>query len=189
PTFFDFNAEGVSPRWVSFVKNIIAEVAPDFTMKRMLDDYYDRFYNKLAVSNTQLRANGFQPAKDLAAWKLHVQQHWSKVSAINVETFDVANHPLPVGQKLDAKVTVALGGLAAEFVGVELVFFKRINENELELVRVTPLKLENKANGQATYHVAVDPKLAGVYEFGFRIYPHHPLLANRQGLNLVHWVA
>jgi glycogen phosphorylase len=189
PTFFDFNAEGVSPHWVSYVKNIIAEVAPDFTMKRMLDDYYDRFYNKLAVSNAQLRANSFQSAKDLAAWKLHVQQHWSKVSAVNVETFDVANHSLPVGQKLDAKVTVALGGLAAEFVGVELVFFKRINENELDLVRVAPLNLQRTGNGQATYSVAVDPKLAGVYEFGFRIYPHHPLLANRQGLNLVHWVA
>jgi len=71
---------------------------------------------------------------------------------------------------------------------VELVFFKRINENELHLVRVAQLELKDKAHDQATYSVAIDPKLAGVYEFGFRIYPHHPLLANRQGLNLVHWV-
>ena len=81
-----------------------------------------------------------------------------------------------------------LGSLAAEYVGVEMVIFKRINENELELVRVNQLSLQEKGHGTARYAISVDPELAGVYEFGFRIYPHHPLLANRQGLNLVHWV-
>lgn len=188
PTYFDFNEEGISPRWVSYVKNIIAEVAPFFTMQRMLHHYYERFYNKLFSAIATLRKDDFKPAKELAAWKDYVRQHWSKVHTIEVDTFDASNHPLPIGQKMEAKITVALGSLAAEYVGVELVFFKRINENELDLVRVAQLELKDKGNGQATYAVAIDPKLAGVYEFGFRIYPHHPLLANRQGLNLVHWV-
>ncbi|WP_367390346.1 alpha-glucan family phosphorylase [Lewinella sp. LCG006] len=188
PTYFDFNEEGISPRWVSYVKNIIAEVAPFFTMQRMLHHYYERFYNKLFSAIDTLRKDDFKPAKELAAWKDYVRQHWSKVHTIEVDTFDASNHPLPIGQKMEAKITVALGSLAAEYVGVELVFFKRINDNELDLVRVAQLELKDKGNGQATYAVAIDPKLAGVYEFGFRIYPHHPLLANRQGLNLVHWV-
>jgi hypothetical protein len=29
---------------------------------------------------------------------------------------------------------------------------------------------------------------AGVYEYGFRIFPTHPLLAHRQDLALVKWV-
>lgn len=188
PTYFDFNEEGISPTWVSYVKNIIAEVAPFFTMQRMLHHYYERFYSKLFNSIDTVRKNDYQPAKELAAWKQHVQQHWSKVHAVNVDTFDAANHPLPIGKKMEAKITVALGSLAAESIAVELVFFKRINENELDLVRSAELELKDKGHGQATYAVNIDPKLAGVYEFGFRIYPHHPLLVNRQGLNLVHWV-
>lgn len=188
PTYFDFNEEGISPRWVGYVKNIISEVAPFFTMQRMLHHYYERFYNKLFKAIDTVREDDFRPAKELAAWKEHVRQHWAKVHTVNIDTFDASNHPLPIGQKMEATITVGLGSLAAEYVGVELVFFKRVNENDLDLVRVAQLELKDKGHGQATYSVAIDPKLAGVYEFGFRIYPHHPLLANRQGLNLVHWV-
>lgn len=188
PTYFDFNEAGVSPKWVSYVKNIIAEVAPFFTMQRMLHHYYERFYSKLFKSIDTLREDQYRPAKELAAWKSYVRQHWTAVSTAEVKTFDAANHALPIGQKMDASITVNLGKLAAEYIGVELVFFKRIDENELELVRISNLALTEKGNGQATYTISIDPKLAGVYEFGFRIYPHHPLLANRQGLNLVHWV-
>jgi glucan phosphorylase len=188
PTYFDFDETGISPRWVSYVKNIIAEVAPEFTMQRMLHHYYERFYNKLYHSIQQVRADNYEPAKELAAWKKNVKQHWSKVSVIDAEMFDSANHPLPVGQDMSAKITVAQGSLDPEHVGVELVFFKRQNEKDLKLVRTVPLSITSKGNGQATYEVSVDPQLAGVYEYGFRIYPQHPLLANRQGLNLVHWV-
>ncbi|MEL6658101.1 MAG: alpha-glucan family phosphorylase [Bacteroidota bacterium] len=188
PTYFDFDESGVSPKWVSYVKNIIAEVAPYFTMQRMLHHYYERFYSKLFGTAANLRENNYQAAKELAAWKEHVRQHWSNVHEVQVDTFDSSNHPLPIGEKLDTSITVALGSLAAEHVGVEMVFFKRINENELELVRVAQLSLQDKGHGKARYALSVDPELAGVYEFGFRIYPHHPLLANRQGLNLVRWV-
>lgn len=188
PTYFDFNEAGVSPKWVSYVKNIIAEVAPFFTMQRMLHHYYERFYNKLFNSAATLRNEQYRAAKELAAWKEHVRQHWANVHSTEVDTFDSSNHPLPIGEKVNASITVALGSLAAEYVGVEMVFFKRIDEDELELVRVAQLKLQDKGHGQARYAISIDPELAGVYEFGFRIYPHHPLLANRQGLNLVHWV-
>jgi starch phosphorylase len=188
PTYYDTNTEGISERWVSYVKHIIAEVAPIFTMQRMLHHYYERFYNKLAVSSAAVREDSFRPAKELAQWKQFVQLHWQEVHATEVETFDVVNHPLPVGEKLNAKVVLHLGNLAAEYVGVELAFFKRINDNELKVVKVKPFKLVAEAEGQATYEVSVDPELAGVLEFGFRVFPHHPLLANRQSLNLVHWV-
>ncbi|MCB0636614.1 MAG: alpha-glucan family phosphorylase, partial [Lewinella sp.] len=64
PTYFDFNEAGYSPSWVHYVKQIIAEVAPHFTMKRMLDDYYDRFYNQLFDSIKALRKNKLQPARE-----------------------------------------------------------------------------------------------------------------------------
>jgi alpha-glucan phosphorylase-like protein len=47
PMYFGRNAEGVPEKWVKFIKNNISEIAPHFTMKRMLDDYFDRYYYKL----------------------------------------------------------------------------------------------------------------------------------------------
>ena len=47
PTYYDQNEAGISEKWVDYIRNIIAEVAPDFTMKRMIDHYIERFYHKL----------------------------------------------------------------------------------------------------------------------------------------------
>ena len=48
PLYYDKNDDGYSPKWVQFVKNSIAQIAPHYTMKRQLDDYYIKFYNKQA---------------------------------------------------------------------------------------------------------------------------------------------
>ena len=45
-------------------------------MKRMLDDYEDRFYHKLATRSAHISANNYEIAKQLAAWKEEVAQHW-----------------------------------------------------------------------------------------------------------------
>ncbi len=46
PLFYNRN-KGIPEKWIAFIKNSIAEVAPHYTMKRMLDDYQHKFYNKL----------------------------------------------------------------------------------------------------------------------------------------------
>ena len=43
PLYFAKNSKGYSPEWVQYIKNSFALIAPEFTMKRMLDDYIERF--------------------------------------------------------------------------------------------------------------------------------------------------
>ncbi|RME99689.1 MAG: alpha-glucan family phosphorylase, partial [Bacteroidetes bacterium] len=162
PTYYETNEDGISERWVGYIKSIIAEVAPYFTMQRMLHHYYERFYNKLAASGATICKDDYRAAKELAKWKQFVQSHWQEVYATEVETFDVVNHPLPAGKKLDAKVSLHLGSLAPEYVGVEVAFFKRVNEDELTVVKVVPFELVAKGPDHATYQVSVDPELTGV---------------------------
>ena len=52
PTYYARNSKGYSPEWIQYIKNSMSEIAPDYTMKRMLDDYEDRFYHKLTASTT-----------------------------------------------------------------------------------------------------------------------------------------
>ena len=58
-----------SEDWVKVIKNSISTIAPHYTMKRQLDDYYSKFYNKQAKRFKELQANGNRLAKDIAAWK------------------------------------------------------------------------------------------------------------------------
>ena len=60
--------------WVKTIKNSIAQVAPHYTMKRQLDDYYAKFYTKEAKRFKELVANDYAKAKELAAWKERVAE-------------------------------------------------------------------------------------------------------------------
>ena len=67
PLYFAKNSKGYSPEWIQYIKNSIAQIAPRFTTKRMLDDYIERFYNKLSARHDQLVANNYQSARSIVA--------------------------------------------------------------------------------------------------------------------------
>ena len=48
PLYFDKDKKGISKGWIKVIKNSIAQIAPHYTMKRQLDDYYNKFYIKQA---------------------------------------------------------------------------------------------------------------------------------------------
>ncbi|MEZ5045182.1 MAG: alpha-glucan family phosphorylase [Saprospiraceae bacterium] len=184
PTFYQ---EGKA-KWVGFIKQTIAEVAPQFTMKRMLDDYFERFYNKLAIRSALLKKDHFAEAKQLTAWKKKMQAEWPGIQVLSSDIFDSENNALPVGEPFKAKLKLSLGQIDPKNIGVEVVFFKRIDEAELALKLKEELTLAAVEGQVATYSCAIEPKMAGVYEFGFRIYPKSDLLPHQQDMALVKWV-
>lgn len=187
PTYFDRDEAGVSASWLSYVKQIIAEVAPTFTMKRMMDHYYERFYRPLFQQAKKVRPNHYASAKEYAVWKRNLEERWPGLHTVKTVAHDTDNHPLPVGQAFEATITLALNGIAAKDLGIEVLFFQREDEDHLELRNSAEFKLVESNDFEATYSVSLDPQLAGVYEYGFRVSPRHQLMAHRQDLNLVYW--
>jgi len=175
-------------KWVSYIKQIIAEVAPQFTMKRMLDDYFDRFYNKLAVRHKLLAKKEFGEAVKLAQWKQEVREQWDDVQVSHSNIFDAENNALMVGEPFKGDITLHIANLEAKNIGVEVVFFKRVKEVELELKLKQELRLVKVEDQEATFSCDLEPKLAGVYEFGFRVFPKSDLLPHQQDIGLVKWV-
>ena len=57
PLYYNRNAQGFSEGWIKTIKNSIATIAPHYTMKRQLDDYYDKFYTKEAANFKKLTAD------------------------------------------------------------------------------------------------------------------------------------
>ena len=188
PTYFDKNEDGVSTKWVAYIKNIIADVAPEFTMQRMLHDYYDRFYLKLHERSQKLKVKSFAPTTQLAKWREKVMHAWDAIEVLDAQVMDTDNHPLPTGKPFEASIKLFLGSLTPEEVGVEVVFFKRMSENELVPQLAQELNKRDTNGHTATYHCKLDPKMSGVYEYGFRLFPKNDLLAHRQDLNLVQWL-
>lgn len=56
PLYYNKNENGYSEGWIKVIKNSIAKIAPHYTMKRQLDDYYEKFYTKEAIRFEKLAA-------------------------------------------------------------------------------------------------------------------------------------
>lgn len=188
PTYFAQDENGVSEKWMGYVKQIMAEVAPVFTMKRMMDDYYERFYLPLGESAAAVRKDDAQPARDFAHWKEQTADRWGGIEVTENESLDTVNHPLPVGENFTARVTVRTNGIAPDHLTLEALFYQRTGEDDIELRRTDTFQREDNGDGTVSFTLDIDPQLAGVYEYGFRLRPVHPLMAHAQELNLVYWV-
>ena len=173
---------------MDYIRNIIAEVAPDFTMKRMMDHYFERFYNKLYDRGQQLQADHFSKAKGIHAWKERVRQIWHQLDVMAMDVFDTDNHALPLGDQFTASITFQLNGMHVQDFGVEVVFFKRVDDNNLQLVHNRELELTEHRGNYATFQCQIEATEAGVYEYGFRIFPKHELLPHKQDFELVRWL-
>jgi hypothetical protein len=188
PTFFDHDKNGVSQRWVSHIKNTIADIAPDFVMKRMLDDYQGRFYSKLWKRSEQLKKKDFAALRNLVEWKETLRRTWDGIELVELQAPDTFNRSLPLGENFAAAATLHLQQLQAADIGVEVVFFRRQSETELELVATHPMEPGRQEGSLVTYTCNFQPRTAGVFEFGFRMFPNHPLLPHRQDFGLVRWL-
>ncbi|SER04341.1 starch phosphorylase [Neolewinella agarilytica] len=187
PTYFDRDKNGISKTWMSYVKQIIAEVAPTFTMKRMMDDYYERFYFPLGKSQKAASKSNWKPAKEFAAWKQDVLTTWGGIEVVESKTHDTVNHALPLGEPFVAEITLDTNGIDPRKLLLEACFYERLGEDEIKLRRKEVFELKKSKGSRATWSISLDPRLAGVYEYGFRLRPNHPMMPHAQDLNLVFW--
>lgn len=86
PMYYNRNKKGYSADWVKVIKNSIFTIAPHYTMKRQLDDYFDRSYNREALRFKKLQENDYRLAKDIALWKETVAERWDEIHVVSKDT-------------------------------------------------------------------------------------------------------
>ena len=184
PLYYNKNAKGYSEGWIQVVKNSIAQIAPHYTMKRQLDDYYTKFYNKLGSRFAVLSANDNAKAKEIAAWKETVAERWDAievVSATNVAELDVTSGT-------DVKLTVVLDEKGLDnAVGVEVVTIETDSEGKEHINCVDTLELVKKDNNIHTFEGIHNVNHAGTFKVAYRMYPKNADLPHRQDFCYVRW--
>ena len=184
PLYYNKNAKGYSEGWIQVVKNSIAQIAPHYTMKRQLDDYYTKFYNKLGSRFAVLSANDNAKAKEIAAWKETVAERWDGievVSATNIAELDVTSGT-------DVKLTVVLDEKGLDnAVGVEVVTIETDKEGKEHINCIDTLELVKKENNVHTFEGVHNVNHAGTFKVAYRMYPKHADLPHRQDFCYVRW--
>ncbi len=188
PTYYKKDDKGISADWIMYIKNTIAQIAPHFTMKRQLDDYYNKFYTKLFHRSELLTKNGFEITKQLVSWKNKMLRVWDDIEIVEVHTPDSTNHPLALGEYFEASITLQIHDLRPEDIGVEIVFGKKGTADTItEPTEVHALSVETVDRNYVRFFCKLPTTIPGVYDYAYRIYPKNPLLAHRQDFNLVMW--
>ena len=184
PLYYNKNAKGYSEGWIQVVKNSIAQIAPHYTMKRQLDDYYTKFYNKLGSRFATLSANDNAKAKEIASWKETVAERWDSievVSATNVSELDVTSGS-------DVKLTVVLDEKGLDdAVGVEVVTIETDSEGKEHIHCIDALNLVKKENNIHTFEGIHSVNHAGTFKVAYRMYPKNVDLPHRQDFCYVRW--
>ena len=188
PAYYDRNTNEIPERWIGYIKNSMAKVASNFTKKRMLNDYENKFYNKLAERGKRLKENDFQLAKDLAEWKKNVSRSWQNIDIVSVEHFNVSKEPIVIGKKYTASVKVNLNGLSADDIGVELVVAEPIDNKKISIRHTQEFKISNIDKSLLTYSLDIIPTEPGVFDAGIRIYAKNEELPHRQDFCFVKWL-
>ena len=187
PLYYARNSKGYSPDWIKVIKNSIAQIAPHYTMKRQLDDYYNKFYNKLRDRSNALNANDRRLAHEIAIWKETVAERWDAVNVIEIrKSEEVVNGNIQAGKKYNVEVVVDEAGLD-NAIGIELVTLQTDIHGVDHIYHVNALELVNVDGNRYTFRTAHSVDNAGSFKVCYRMFPKNENLPHRQDFCYVKW--
>lgn len=188
PAFYNRNEQQVPETWTAMMKNNFAKIAPHFTMKRQLDDYYAKFYRKLEQRFSSLTENNLEKVKTLVRWKEKMITAWDNIQLVDIEKPPMMeDNTFILGEQLHTYVKLKLGNLNPEDIKLEYVFTNR-NEDTVEMQAKYPFEFEKMDNGIAVFHNCIHAKYAGVWNCAIRMIPANELLPHDMDFNLVTWL-
>ncbi|MCF0198949.1 MAG: DUF3417 domain-containing protein, partial [Bacteroidaceae bacterium] len=188
PLYYARNQKGYSTGWVKVIKNSIAQIAPHYTMKRQLDDYYSRFYNKLRDRSNALKADGNKLAKEIALWKETVAERWDAIRVVSKGApEDIQNGVITAGEKYTIRFVIDEAGLE-DAIGLELVTLTTDKEGVDHIYSVESFKVVGHEGNNYTFELQHQLSNAGAFKVAYRMFPKNKHLPHRQDFCFVRWI-
>ena len=185
PLYYNRNEQGFSEGWIKTIKNSIATIAPHYTMKRQLDDYYDKFYSKEAANFKKFAANNNRLAKELAAWKETVAERWDAIRVVSKD--DSALSAAETGKEYTLRYVIDEQGLN-DAVGLELISIKTDKNGEDHIFSKREFKMVGREGNNYTFEATFEPDVAGAFKSCVRMYPKNENLVHREDFCYVKWL-
>ena len=184
PLYFAKNSKGYSPEWIQYIKNSMVHIAPNYTMSRMMKDYFDKFYRPQAQRMHKLIENNYAFAREIVKWKENVAKRWDDVQLVgnimgNREAIANGTADIDITMRLD---TAGLG----EDVKLELVVYKE-EDGQTKFFRKAGFDVVAKDGDILTYNCKVPFHENGIFRYAYRAYPWCDNLPHRQDFAYLKW--
>ena len=187
PLYYNKGKKGYSEKWVKVIKNSIATIAPHYTMKRQLDDYFDKFYIKEANRFKKLSANDNRLAKEIALWKEAVAERWDSIRVVDKDVKMLVEGG-ETGVNYTLKYVIDEQGLD-DAIGLELVTLKpETDGSDREVYSVHEFKMVGHEGNNYHFELTYEPDHAGSFRSCVRMFPKNANLPHRQDFCHVKWL-
>ncbi len=188
PAFYSFSEDGIPSEWVSLVKNTMVKVAPEFTMKRQLEDYREKYYGKLYSRSKYVIADDFRVAKEMALWKRTMVESWDTIEVPNYSFEKPGENVYFSGKSYKAEIVLDVKDIPVEHVGVELIITSMGKHGQYKFVDSKEFSLISRKGSKCYFVADLTPEKAGSFFYGIRLYPKHKDLPHKQDFYLLRWI-
>ena len=186
PLFYSRGADDLPRQWITKMKGAMRAIGPQFNTNRMVREYTEKMYLPALDRGTDLSANNFARARQVAVWKQQLRDSWQGLKILEVS---VDNHKtLKVGESVTVRAHVDLSNLKPEDVSVELFYGALNAQGEIENPKIALMKPTAKPKGTVYEFVGVNNLvMSGRLGHTVRVLPRHADLENPHKLGLVLW--
>lgn len=188
PKYYEQDKDGIPEGWVSSIRNSTANICHEFTMKRMLDEYNEKYYGKLAQRAVAIKADGCLMARDISDWKAKIEKHWDEIVVSSVKVPDSSKRALRFGETFKVEVKLDCGSLSPEDIGMEVVFGSKAEGRMEDVLFTRPMEMKTSSKEVATYSGEFDIRFAGALDYAIRMFPRNPLVAYKQEAGFIRYI-
>ena len=165
PAFYERDLQGIPTQWVQRMRNSMASLTPKFSTNRMVREYTERYYIKMASAYRQRINNNAAIAQHIEQWKEKLKKHWNAIhiGVREVKCIETFYH---------ISIPVYLDDLELNDVKVE-IYADKNEDHSLEKQTMKPVEaLTGSVNGYR--FMAKIKTTRSVSDYTVRIIPAHP---------------
>ncbi len=178
PEFYNRNKNGIPEKWIARMRESMAQLTPRFSADRTVREYTEQHYLPSASAYLERAANKGTIARQIADWKLNLEQKWTSLHFGDVRTETLE------GQH-QFEVQLFLNEINSEMVRVEL-YADGINSDTFEL-QVMKLKQKMQDMKKPNIYTAAVPATRPVTDYTPRVVPYFPGVSVPLEINLILW--
>ena len=188
PMYYDKDENGISKRWMDYMKNSIMSTGGKYSTSRMVVDYVDKLYMPLCELSNKYFDN-LEEVTSYNAWKNELINNWNNIKIHQMSNLE--NITMDAGNNIDVSCSVELPNIDKDSVEVQVYYGKILDNGVVKSMQIIPMKfkqaVENKDNTYL-YNAKIELTTGGNYGYTFRVMPKHKMLLDPANLDLVKWI-
>ncbi len=191
PLYYGSDGQGLPRGWIAKSKASMTSTLPAFNALRMVEDYVTELYRPAEEQQRRMAIDEAAGAKQLAAWKRKVEQHWDQVQ---LKVKSPPPREIRYGESVTLNIEATLGAMTPEDVSVEGVIGFLDELGRFVPWQTLPCEPSHPLDDGAWVFQLVlssdDPEadLSGLLQYRIRAYPTHPLLSHRFETGRMRWL-